>query len=320
MHSFTPDFMIIHKNTDNILISEKSVVTVGSFDGVHIGHRKILSRLTEISNEIQGCSVVITFFPHPRHVLSHSGSPLFLLNTLEEKAARLAEAGIDHLVLVNFNERFSEMSPEDYIEHFLIAKFHPHTLVIGHDHRYGKERKGGFELMEQYAYHGHFKLEEIPAHELKEATISSTLIRTKILEGDIDVANQLLGYPYLFSGLVIEGNKLGRTIGFPTVNIKINDTTKLIPGFGVYTVIVKLDDGFEYGGMMHLGNRPSINDNSRSIEVHILGFDGDLYGQEITVMMKGKLREIISFSDLGELKTQLSLDREMTVRYFSDAT
>jgi riboflavin kinase/FMN adenylyltransferase len=212
------------------------------------------------------------------------------------------------------------MSPEDYIEQFLVAKFHPDTLVIGHDHRYGKERKGGFELMEKYAEQGIFKLEEIPAHELREATISSTLIRKKILVGDIDEANQLLGYPYRFSGLVVEGNKLGRTIGFPTANIKINDKNKLIPGYGVYTVIVKLEDGIEHKGMMHLGNRPSINDNSRSIEVHILGFDGDLYGQEITVMMKGKLREIISFSDLGALKTQLSLDREMTVRYFSDAT
>jgi riboflavin kinase/FMN adenylyltransferase len=320
MHSFTPDFMIIHKNTEHIFISEKSVVTVGSFDGVHGGHRKILSRLTEISNEIQGCSVVITFFPHPRHVLSHSGSPLFLLNTLEEKAARLSEAGIDHLVLVNFNERFSEMSPEEYIEQFLVAKFHPHTLVIGHDHRYGKERKGGFELMEQYAERGIFKLEEIPAHELKEATISSTLIRKKILEGDIDEANQLLGYPYRFSGLVVEGNKLGRTIGFPTANIKINDTAKLIPGFGVYIVIVKLENGSEFRAMMHLGDRPSINDSSRSIEVHILGFEGDLYGQEITVMLMGKLRDIIQFSDLEALKTQLLLDRERTARYFSDLT
>jgi riboflavin kinase/FMN adenylyltransferase len=312
--------MIIHKNTDIFFISEKSVVTVGSFDGVHGGHRKILARLSEISKEIQGCSVVITFYPHPRHVLSHSGSPLFLLNTLEEKAARLSEAGIDHLVLVNFNESFSEMSPENYIEQFLIAKFHPHTLVIGHDHRYGKERKGGFELMEQYAERGVFQLEEIPAHELREATISSTLVRKKILEGNIDEANQLLGYAYQFSGEVIEGNKLGRTIGFPTANIKINDNTKLIPGFGVYTAIVKLENGSEYRAMMHLGNRPSINDNTRSIEAHILGFEGDLYGQKITVMLMGKLRDIIQFSDLEALKNQLLLDREMTAHYFSNLT
>lgn len=319
MHSFTLAFMIIHKNTENLFISEKSAVTVGSFDGVHGGHRKILSRLTEISREIQGCSIVITFYPHPRHVLSHSGNPLFLLNTLQEKAALLNEAGIDHLVLVKFTEHFSEMSPEDYIKQFLISKFQPHTLVIGHDHRYGKERKGGFELMENYADKGFFKLEEIPAHELSEATISSTLIRKKILDGDIDEANQLLGYAYRFSGLVVEGNKMGRTIGFPTANININDNNKLIPGFGVYTVKVKIENGSEFRAMMHLGSRPSINDFSRSIEVHILDFEGDLYGQEITVMLMGKLREIMHFSDMGALKTQLLTDREMTAKYFYKA-
>jgi riboflavin kinase/FMN adenylyltransferase len=309
--------MIIHPNAAELTLSGKTVVTVGSFDGVHTGHRKILNRLIEISNSIGGNAVVITFHPHPRHFLTNHGKPLFLLNTLDEKARLLSDLGIDHLVLVNFDEKFASMSPEQYIEDFLIAKFNPHTVVIGHDHRFGKERAGGFELMEHYAQKGSFCLEEIPAYEIKQATISSTLIREKIQEGEIEMANQSLGYDYEFSALVIEGNKLGRTIGFPTANLELTEPNKLVPGYGVYVVTVLMDNDQVFQAMMHIGDRPSINDLKRSIEVHVLGFDGNLYGKTIRVKIHSKLRGVIPFPNLDALKAQLLADRENAIQYFS---
>ena len=308
--------MIIHRNIDSLPQIHRAVVTIGSFDGVHHGHQKIIQQLTNLARTINGSAVVISFHPHPRHILKQHTNPLLLLNTLEEKANLLEKMGIDHLVVIPFTEDFSNMSPESYIENFLIAKFHPHSIVIGYDHRYGKGRNGGYELLEQYAAKGVFNLIEIPAHELEQATISSTLIRAKLMEGEVGTANDLLGYSFSFRGLVIHGNALGRTLGFPTANLQILDEHKLIPGYGVYVVSIKDELGSLHKGMLHIGNRPSINDPNRSIEVHIFDFDRDLYGQTLTVNLREKLRSIEPFSSKEALITQLKTDEKNARDYF----
>jgi riboflavin kinase/FMN adenylyltransferase len=308
--------MIIHRNIDSLAQIHKAVITIGSFDGVHHGHQKIVQQLTNQASKINGSAVVISFHPHPRHILKQHSNPLFLLNTLEEKAILLEKMGIDHLVVIPFTEDFSNMSPESYIENFLIAKFKPHSIVIGYDHRYGKGRNGGYELFEKYAAKGLFNLIEIPAHTLEQATISSTLIRTKLLEGEVAAANELLGYAYSFQGLVVHGNALGRTFGYPTANLQILDEHKLIPGYGVYIVTIKDETGSLHKGMLHIGNRPSINDSNRSIEVHIFDFNRDIYGESLTIYLREKLREIVPFSSKEALISQLKTDEKNARDYF----
>ncbi len=300
--------MKVHTDIDHLPAFRDAVTTIGTFDGVHLGHRQIISQLKEEAARTGGETVIITFHPHPRLVVGSKPTVLYLLNTLVEKTALLEAEGIDHLVVVPFTESFASFSAKDYIEAFLISKFHPKTLIIGYDHRFGAGRKGDFKLLEEYAASSRFALIEIPGHLLHQSAISSTRIRQTLLDGNIAEANELLGYSYFFSGTVAEGNKLGRTIGYPTANIEIHNDEKLTPGNGVYAVNIRVKEVL-YRGMMNIGVRPTVDGTRRVIEVNIFDFDADIYGQLVTISLLRRLRGEQKFSGLDALREQLAKDR-----------
>ena len=297
----------------------KAVVTIGTFDGVHRGHRQIITQLKEEAARIGGETVIISFHPHPRKIVPSSKEEIRLLNTPEEKAALLQETGIDHLVIVPFDAAFAAQTAEEYIGHFLYGHFRPHTVIIGYDHRFGKERKGDYHLMETYGHRLGFEVKEIPEEVLNNVVISSTRIRKALTENDIHTANGFLGYPYFFEGKVVEGNRLGRTLGYPTANIQVDNADKLIPGDGVYAVTAnKRETDTEYSlnrgrqeipGMMNIGMRPTVGGTKRLIEVNLFDFDEDIYGSVLQVHMHHFIRGERKFSGLDALKEQLGKDR-----------
>jgi riboflavin kinase/FMN adenylyltransferase len=307
--------MKVYYSSDDLPVFSKSVVTIGTFDGVHLGHQQIMEQLKQEAARIGGETVIITFHPHPRKVVA-TNQAIFLINTIEEKIELLDKKGIDHLVVVPFTPEFSQQSPEDYIEQFLVRKFQPHTIIIGYDHRFGQGRKGDYKLMEALSPRFGYRLLEIPAQVINENTVSSTLIREAVLKGDVTAANALLGYDFFFEGLVIDGKKLGRALGYPTANLQIENEEKLVPGNGIYVVDVELDDKV-YGGMMSIGVRPTIGVTERTIEVNIFEFDKDIYGKRLRVYVKKYLREEMKFKDLEELKEQLGKDKEDSLSFLN---
>lgn len=291
-----------------------AVVTIGTFDGVHLGHRKIIDQLKQEADDINGETVIITFHPHPRKIVGTEQPTIYLINSLEEKTALLQKSGIHHLVIIPFTEAFANLSATEYVEDFLIRFFHPHTLITGYDHRFGKGRKGDFNLLEEYSRKLQFKLIEIPPHLLKASAISSTRIRQHLLAGNVEEANELLGYAYFFEGVVVEGNRLGRTIGYATANLSIRDEEKLIPGNGVYAVVIKLVHNkltadVLYKGMMNIGFRPTVDGTKRTIEVHLFDFDQDIYGETIQVHLMHYMRGEQRFNGIDALKEQLASDK-----------
>jgi riboflavin kinase/FMN adenylyltransferase len=308
--------MKIHHDLTTVGTIHQPVITIGSFDGVHLGHCEILRQLVDVAKQKNGESVVISFYPHPRHVLQPSAEHVKLLNTPEEKAKQLEQAGIDHLVIVPFTTAFAEVSGTEYVESFLIQHFHPHTLIVGHDHQFGNNRTGNYSLLEQYAEKGIFQLIEISPKLLKDVTISSTQIRHRLLNGEIEVANALLGYHYTFIGQVVHGSQTGRKIGFPTANIKISYTHKLTPGNGVYAVLVNWQ-GHKYKGMMNLGARPTFDDQKSTIEVNIFDFNADLYGELLSIECVARIRDIEKFSGIEPLVEQLQLDKKTALGLLS---
>ena len=289
----------------------KAVITIGTFDGVHLGHRQIIKQLKEEAARIGGDTVIITFHPHPRKIVSSVPGEVKLLNTLNEKITLLDAAGIDHLVVVPFDHVFANQTAEQYVKDFLFSYFKPHTVIIGYDHRFGKGRVGDYQLMEQYGRTLGFEVKEISEQLLNEVVISSTKIRHSLLENDIATANQFLGYPYFFEGIVIEGNKLGRTMGYPTANLHIASEEKLIPGDGVYAVTVLRREAsiVSLKGMMNIGVRPTVDGMKHVIEVNIFDFDEEIYGQTLQVHIHHYLRGEIKFNGLAELKQQLEKDK-----------
>lgn len=312
--------MKVYHSTEQMPAFRKAVVTIGTFDGVHIGHQQILSQLKQEAARIQGETVIITFHPHPRKVVAAGQTPVFLINTIEEKIELLEKNGIDNLVIVPFTEDFARQTPEEYCEHFLIEKFHPHTVIIGYDHRFGQARKGDYKLLELYSEKLGFELKEIPAHVINESTVSSTRIREAILNGDIELAKSLLGYDFFFEGKVVEGNKLGRTLGYPTANLQVGIEEKLVPGNGVYAVTVALPDGTQKNGMMNIGVRPTVDGKKRMIEVNIFDFDKDIYGTTLRVYVKKYLRGEQKFDGLEALKQQLTIDKEQSLAFFTPSS
>ncbi|MEJ7767616.1 MAG: bifunctional riboflavin kinase/FAD synthetase [Chitinophagaceae bacterium] len=304
--------MQVHKDIQALPVFKNAVVTIGTFDGVHRGHSQIINQLVEEAKKIDGESVIITFHPHPRKIVGQDNSPVLLLNTPEEKNELLVIQGIDHVVVVPFTSEFADQSAADYVENFLIKYFRPHTLIIGYDHRFGKGRTGDFQLLEEYSLKLGFKLIEIPQHLLHESAISSTRIRHNLLSGNITAANELLGYRYFFSGKVDEGNKLGRTIGYPTANLGIQDMEKLVPCYGVYAVIARLMDSASdqqpLKGMMNIGVRPTIDGTKRVIEVHLFDFNKNIYGAIVRVTLIDYLRAEQKFNGIDSLKQQLDTD------------
>ena len=305
--------MKVYTDLDSLPHFSNAVITTGSFDGVHTGHLLILEQLLKEAEKKGGTAVVITFYPHPKHVIHVKGkNAVQILNTPAEKYELLQQHGIDHIAVIPFNDDFSELSARDYIEKFLVKKFAPSVIVVGYDHRFGKNRSGDFALLKAAGAEFNFEVREIPQHVMKNATVSSTKIREALLAGDIITAATYLGYDYYFSGKVIEGNKLGRTIGYPTANLQPDDEDKLIPGNGVYAVDVALH-GRDIKGMMNIGIRPTVDGTKRVIEVNLFDFDEDIYGQILKVTLRHRLRSEIKFAGLEELKTQLGRDKEQAL-------
>jgi riboflavin kinase/FMN adenylyltransferase len=314
--------MQIHQHIEQLPIFRRAVITIGTFDGVHTGHADILRQLRQEAVRIGGETVIITFFPHPRKVVRGGHHDVRLINTLSEKILLLSWQQIDHLVIVPFTEAFSQLTAEQYVKDFLLERFRPHTVIIGYDHRFGKGRQGDYHLLEKFSESEGFCLEEIPVHLLNEVSVSSTRIREAILRADVATANELLGYSFFFSGKVVRGNQLGRTLGYPTANLEPETDEKLIPADGVYAVEVTLlppagEQPAEGGlfdlprlkGMMGIGIRPTIEGRHRTIEVNIFDFDEDIYGRELRVFVKKYLRPEVKFSGLEELKVAMAQDK-----------
>ena len=293
--------------------TRKAVVTTGTFDGVHVGHRKIISRMREVANKVNGETVLLTFDPHPRTVLFPDDHGLLLLTTLDEKIALLEEAGVDNLIIHPFTREFSRITSIDFVRDVLVEKLGTYRLVIGYDHHFGRNREGSFEHLVEFGPLYGFEVEEIPALEVQDVSVSSTKIRKALEEGDVATATEYLGAHYRLNGFVVEGNKIGRTLGFPTANIRVENTNKQIPADGVYAVIVVVN-GKKQKGMLNIGQRPTVNAlQSRTIEVHIIDYDGDLYGSSIELQFIHRVRNEQKFNGLDELRAQLEKDKVQTL-------
>lgn len=307
--------MQVHYDIDNLPAFKNAIITIGTFDGVHMGHRQIINKLKNEAAANTGETVIITFHPHPRKVVSSAILGIRLINTLQERIELLEQLGIDHLVVVPFTEVFANQPAEEYIQHFLVEKFNPHTIIIGYDHRFGRDRLGDYRLLEKKALQYNYVLKEIPKHILEDIAISSTNIRQAILHNDIDTAEKLLGYEFFFSGVVVHGDKLGRQLGYPTANLKIMDEEKITPGNGIYAVYaeVKGSDKTTIGprlkGMMSIGFRPTVDGKKRVIEVNIFDFNNEIYDQTLKVYVKKYLREEIKFDGLPSLIKQIDQDK-----------
>jgi riboflavin kinase/FMN adenylyltransferase len=295
-----------------------AVVTIGSFDGVHLGHRRILEKVRALAKAHGGESVVVTFDPHPRTVLNPADSSFKLLSTTEEKIQLLAQTGVDNVAIVPFTKEFAQLSAQQYVEDFLLGKFAPRYVVIGYDHRFGAGRGGDIAFLKEYERAGTFEVVEIPAHEVDEVAVSSTKIRNALEKSDIALANRLLGHAYSFHGKVVMGNQIGRTLGFPTANLEIESPHKLILPEGIYGAScspVAPPAGRPGGALLYIGNRPTLSPTGkRVIEVHILGFEGDLYGQDLTVEVNSFIRPDKKLVNLDDLKKQIEMDKRTYLR------
>lgn len=317
--------MQVYYDIENLPVFRNAVITIGIFDGVHLGHQQIINRLVKEAANINGESVIVTFHPHPRKVISSAILGVRLINTLDEKITLLKEMNIDHLVVAPFTDAFANQPAEDYIKNFLIEKFRPHTVIIGYDHRFGRERLGDYRLLEKMSPVYKYSLKEIPKHILDEISISSTNIREAILHNDVDTANKLLGHEFFFEGEVIHGNKLGRKLGYPTANLKVTDEEKIIPGDGIYAVYIDIlpedkeqdqkkkspftNHDSHYKGMMSIGFRPTVDGKSRVIEVNIFDFNKYIYGKSIRVFVKKYLRAELKFDTIEELVNKIGNDK-----------
>lgn len=295
---------------------KSSIITIGTFDGVHLGHKSILEKMKYATQNNQYESLVLTFFPHPRMVLQQDSS-IKLLNTIDEKATLLEKFGIDNLIIHPFDEAFSNLSAEEFVKNILVDKLNIHKIIIGHDHRFGKNRTADINDLIAFGKKYSFEVEQINAHEIDEIAISSTKIRKALVEGNIKLANQYLGYSYYISGKVVQGKKIGRTIGFPTANIQINENYKLLPKNGVYVVSSKIDN-ILYFGMMNIGKNPTIGVNDQSIEVHFFNLNEDIYDKNLQILILEHIREEQKFNSLSELQAQLDKDKLFSLNYIQN--
>jgi riboflavin kinase / FMN adenylyltransferase len=307
--------MQVHYDIDQLPVFRNAVITIGTFDGVHKGHQKIISTMQHVAHGIDGETVVITFHPHPRKVIK-PGISLELINTIDEKIALLDEKGIDHLVIVPFTHDFASLTAKTYIESFLVEKFHPHTIIIGYDHHFGNNREGNFSLLEARKNDFGYELIEIPKQVLNEISVSSTRIREALKSGDVKSANELLGYAFTFSGKVIHGDKLGRELGYPTANLEYYDADKIRLGEGVYAATVKWNNT-EKTGMLSIGTRPTFNGNEERVEINIFDFSDEIYGEELKVTPVKFLRPQEKYNSSEELIAQLEKDRSESLGVLS---
>ena len=326
---------------------QNAVVTIGTFDGVHLGHRKIISRLQELARQCGGETVILTFFPHPRMILHPEDQNLKLITTIAEKAKLLEELGIDHLIITPFSRDFSNLSAEEYIRKMLVDRIGTKKIVIGYDHRFGKDRSGGLTELQQFAPVYGYEVEEIPEQDVNEVAVSSSRIRNAVLKGETTLANQFLGYAFFITGKVIRGDQIGRTLGYPTANLFIEESYKLIPADGIYAVTVEIKGeglkgerrkvesevdnnlsaanslspgegrGEAFQGMAYIGHRPTINGMTRNIEVNIFDFNQDIYNQTLQMSFHAFIRHDVKFAGLEELTEQLGRDKENVLLFFN---
>ena len=299
--------MQVVTNLDSFTKPKNAIVTQGTFDGVHVGHKQILANIVQLAKEQNGQSIIVTFHPHPRQVLFKDENNIKLLTTLEEKIDLFTEIGLDYLIILPFNEILSKMSAANFVRDLLVEKIGVKTMVVGHDHRFGKNREGSFDDLKEYAEIYSFEIIEIAAHDINQAVVSSTKIRTSLVNGDIATATLFLNRYYSITGKVIDGKKLGKTIGYPTANIEVVNNDKLIPANGIYAVKIKHFD-INYDGMLSIGNNPTIANAKWSIEVNIFDFDKTIYGDELTIYFIARMRDEVKFGDLNDLKMQLKAD------------
>lgn len=311
--------MKIYTNFEEIGKIPNPVLTIGTFDGVHVGHQKIIEQLNQRAAEVGGESVLFTFYPHPRMVIQPTTHGIKLIQTQEEKIEKLARLGLKHLIVFPFTTAFSELTAEEFVAQFLVAKLHVHTIIVGYDHQFGKNRDGNLAFLTSRAAMYKFEVQEISAQEINAVNISSSKIRTALAKGDITTTNHYLNEPFQIQGTVVHGNKLGRTIGFPTANLAVADALKLIPCNGVYGVEVLLENGEFHQGMMNIGVRPTINNDAEThIEVHIFDFSQEIYNQKVKVSLLVRVRDEQKFNDVHQLKNQLKNDELFVRTYFSN--
>ena len=307
--------MNIFHSINDFTSTKKTILTLGTFDGVHIGHKKILNKLTQNTENEKYESLVLTFFPHPRMVLQEH-SDIKLLNTIAEKIDLLEKIGIENLVIHPFDETFSRLTAEEFVSSILVDRFHIQKIIIGHDHRFGRNRTADIDDLIAFGKQYDFEVEQISVQEINEISVSSTKIRNALLEGNMALANEYLGYEYVLTGIIIKGKQLGRTIGFPTANLKIEENYKLIPQNGVYIVksIINQETVF---GMMNIGFNPTVDGQKQSIEIHYFDFNADLYNQKISVSILHRIRSEQKFESVELLKEQLEKDKKTTLNYLN---
>jgi len=323
--------MKIYRNIEDFIPLDNAVVTIGTFDGVHIGHQKILSSLKEYAQRINGETVLLTFFPHPRMILHPDDDSLRLINTIEEKADRLADCGVDHLIVTPFTRDFSNQSAEEYIREILVSKIGTKRIVIGYDHHFGKDRKGTLADLLKYAEQYNYSVQEIPEQDVNDVAVSSTKIREALILGEIATANKYLGYPFPITGKVVKGQQLGRTIGYPTANIEVPESYKLIPAYGIYAVEAQVIQQNELytgdyippfkgpliKGMGYIGTRPTIRGVNRSIEINFFDLQEDLYGKTLRISFLHFVRHDQKFGSIEELTAQLAVDEQQIRKLLS---
>jgi len=305
--------MKVYTNIEEFKDVKNPIVTTGTFDGVHLGHQKIISRLKDVAKKHQGETVLLTFYPHPRMVLFPEDNELKLLNTQQEKIQLLEKYGVDHLIIYPFTKEFSRLTSVEFVRNILVNSIHTKKLIIGYNHHFGRNREGSFEHLKEFGPIYGFDVEEIPAKDIDSIEISSTKIRNALLSGDVEMATTFLGHAYSLAGKVIKGYQKGRIIGYPTANIEVEDKYKLIPGDGVYAVKVEVR-GKLYGGMLNIGNNPTIEGKGRSIEVNIFDFNETIYGEDATIFFIKRLRDELKFAGLEELKDALAIDKQNALK------
>lgn len=323
--------MKIYRSLDEFETLSNAVVTIGTFDGVHIGHQKILSKLKECASEIGGETVLLTFFPHPRLIINPNDDNLRLINDIEEKSHRLSLSGIDHLIITPFTRDFSNQSPEEYINNVLVGKLGTKQIVIGYDHHFGKDRQGSIKDLKHFAEIYDYAVEQIPEQDIEDVAVSSTRIRESLIKGDIETANKYLGYPFELTGTVVRGDQIGREIGFPTANLNIHEAHKLIPAYGIYAVeaeiypnvpFIQTGDYMEPApervakGMAYIGTRPTVDGMSRKIEINLLDFKDDIYSKTLRVKFLKFIRHDQWFESLDAMKEQIKEDERNIRAYF----
>ena len=309
-------FLKIYNHIDLFQKVNNAVITLGTFDGVHKGHKVIINRLKQLADEIGGEVVVLTFFPHPCMVLFPDDHGLQLLNTIEERTALMDKAGIQHLIIHPFSKEFSRLSSTEFVRDILVNKLGVKKLVIGYDHHFGRNREGSFADLEELAPVYNFEVERIPEQDVNEVAVSSTKIRNSLLSGDVAAAREFLGYDYELTGTVIHGKKLGRELGFPTANLHIREDYKLIPANGIYAARAQVK-GKLLNGVMSIGNRPTFDNGERSVEINLFDFEGDLYGEKLTLQMIAHIRNEEKFNSKEELIAAMNRDKSKAVKLLS---